>query len=56
MNRQEVEKMFDEFTSEWEGYLCNMCGITLDYKSMIEHLMYKHSDKALFKYFSQTVG
>jgi len=51
MNRQEaVEKMFDEFTSEWEGYLCNMCGITLDYKSMIEHLMYKHSDKARIKY------
>ena len=51
MNRQEaVEKMFDEFTSEWEGYLCNMCGITLDYKSMIYHLIDKHSNQARIKY------
>ena len=51
MNKYDaIEKKFYKFTSEWEGYLCNMCGITLDYESMIEHLMYKHSDKARIKY------
>ena len=44
------EKMFGKFTSEWEGYLCNMCGITLDYKSMIYHLIDAHSNIDRIKY------
>ena len=36
MNKYDaIEKMFDEFTSEWSGYICNMCGNVASYNDKL---------------------